>query len=143
MNWKNIFSSFPFIPQRSKMECGPACLAMISSFYGKNYSIDYLKKKSHLSKSGVSFLGIQEAAQDIGLKNSNYKLTINDLISNIELLPCILHWSQNHFVVLYNIQKKNNDTFFYIADPGFGKIKINSRRFIKLWLTNNKKGILM
>lgn len=60
-------------------------------------------------------------------------------------LPCILHWNQNHFVVLYDIDESKN--VFWIADPGKGKYKMKVDEFKKHWITcvsdNIDKGIAM
>lgn len=83
------------------MDCGPACLAMISSYHGKDFGLQYLRENSFMSREGVSLLGITEAAHTIGFETTAVKLEIEDLKD--EFLPCILHWNQNHFIVLYGI----------------------------------------
>ena len=87
------------------MDCGPACLSMIASTYGKNYSLQYLRDSSFLTREGVSLLGLTEASSKIGFKTISAKLTIEKLIEEKQTLPCILHWNQNHFVVLTKISK--------------------------------------
>ena len=52
-----------FTPQFDKMDCGPACLAMISSYYGKDFGLQYLRNKSFITREGVSLLGISEASK--------------------------------------------------------------------------------
>ena len=52
-------------------------------------------------------------------------------------MPCILYWRQEHFVVLHKINKNQ----YYIADPGYGKIKINKDTFIREWLHQNEYGV--
>ena len=94
--------SFPFYRQHDAMQCGIACLRMICAFLGKNYSIDSLSKICFASKDGVSLLGISEAAGELGLKTTCGKMSI-DQLAKVEL-PVILHWNQNHFVVLYKIK---------------------------------------
>ncbi|MDR2206108.1 MAG: hypothetical protein LBE36_08135, partial [Flavobacteriaceae bacterium] len=92
-----------FTPQKDVMDCGPACLAMVCSHYGKKFGLQYLRDQSFITREGVSMLGISEAAEKIGFKTIAAKLKPEDL--NKDLLPCILHWNQNHFVVLYKIKK--------------------------------------
>ena len=86
------------------MDCGPACLQMISRYYGKKYSLQYLRDNSFLTRDGVSLLGISKSAAEIGLKAISLKIDIDNLIKNIKS-PGILHWNQNHFVVLCKIRK--------------------------------------
>jgi ATP-binding cassette subfamily B protein len=128
-----------FIPQRDNMDCGPACLAMISMHYSKNYPLEYLRSLSFITKDGVSLLGLKEASSIIGLDSISTKLTTLDLISKLNYLPCILHWNQKHFVVLYKVKEK----MFFIADPEFGTIKLTQDKFEKSWLSDGDKGVAL
>lgn len=105
--------SFPFVSQFDTMDCGPACICMIAEYYGKSYSLSYIRRHSYLSKEGVSLLGMSEAANKIGIESSVFKETIEDLIDE-NPTPCILYWRKSHFVVLFKIKKKNKQTFFYV-----------------------------
>ena len=125
------------------MQCGIACLQMICSYYGKNYSQKSLSNYCHATTEGVSLLTISKAAEKLGLLTFSCKSTIRQL-SEISL-PCILHWNQNHFVVLYKIK---NGKKFYIADPGYGLITYSFEEFSKYWiggvvLEEEKKGVAM
>ena len=71
--------SYPFYHQLGLKDCGPACLKMVSTYFGRNYSMDYLREKSHIIKTGVSMLGISEAAEAIGFKSIGVKIDINKL----------------------------------------------------------------
>ncbi|NJO90375.1 MAG: peptidase domain-containing ABC transporter, partial [Chloroflexia bacterium] len=124
------------------MDCGPACLRMIASYYGKDYDIDTLRKSCYISKGGVSLLGISEAAENIGFKTLGGRFTLKKLKENIPL-PCIIHWSQEHFVVLYKIKTFrfiNNQTKLYIADPGSGFITYSEEEFKEHWLSTKTNG---
>jgi ATP-binding cassette subfamily B protein len=132
-----------FIPQRDQMDCGPACLCMVASFYGKKYTLRYLRDNSFITREGVSLLGIEEAALKIGFEVLSGRLTLEKL--NEMPLPCILHWNQNHFVVLQKI-KKNKLTgkkTYKIVDPGYGFILLNEEKFIKSWLSDDDNGIAL
>lgn len=130
-----------FIPQHDKMDCGPACLAMIASHYGKVISLRDLREKSFISKEGVSLLGIEEAAKSIGLEGFGGQLQIDDFEN--EMLPCILHWNQNHFVVLRKCKRKifTGAKLFYIADPSHGFVTINEEKLKSSWLSGNEHGV--
>ena len=132
-----------FYPQHDQMDCGPACLAMVSSHYGKDFGLQYLRDKSFITREGVSLLGISEAAEKIGLKTISAKLKTEDF--DKELLPCILHWNQNHFVVLYKIYKNKFTAkpFYKIADPGYGFISLSEEKFKKSWLSDRQKGVAL
>jgi ATP-binding cassette subfamily B protein len=134
---------FTFYKQYDSMQCGIACLQMICSYYGKNYSQKSLSNYCHATTEGVSLLTISKAAEKLGLLTFSCKSTIRQL-SEISL-PCILHWNQNHFVVLYKIK---NGKKFYIADPGYGLITYSFEEFSKYWiggvvLEEEKKGVAM
>jgi ATP-binding cassette, subfamily B, bacterial len=128
---------FPFVKQYDAMDCGPACLKMIAGFYKKNYSLDYLRKKCFITREGVSFLGLSEAADSVGFRTLGVKIPY-ELLEEKVTLPCIVHWRQKHFVVVYKIK----DDKLWIADPAAGLIKLSREEFEKNWvntLTDGKK----
>jgi len=126
------------------MDCGPTCLKMIAQYYRKNYSLQYFRGKSHYSRNGVSVKGIMEAAENIGLRSIPVKVPFN---KNGQLtpslsdapLPCIVHWNQQHFVVVY----KYNNKSIWIADPADGKYKLSHADFKKNWISDGEKGIAL
>ena len=124
------------------MQCGIASLAMICQYFGKRYSIDELQDICFATTEGVSMLGICQAARTLGLDCMAGRVSVEQLIENG--MPCILHWNQNHFVVLYKVSKGRK---FYIADPGKGKITYTREEFERHWLSthsdNESKGIAM
>ena len=127
-------SSFPLIRQYDSMECGIACLAMVCKFFRIEYSIEYLSRICFATTEGVSLLGINETALQLGLRAISGRITINKLWEAHS--PCILHWNQNHFVVLYKIKKNR----FYIADPAKGLVKYNLEEFKKHWVSTQSGG---
>lgn len=139
-----MFKKFPFYPQFDKMDCGPACLQMLSKFFGKEYSLDYLREQCYLTKDGVSLLGISQAAQHIGMEALSVKLSVETLIEK-QFTPIVLHWNQNHFVVLYQIKKTWRGKYlFKIADPRFGLITLEQAIFEENWIENkDTKGIAL
>ena len=117
------------------MQCGVASLAMVSSHFGKRYSVEYLSQVCCATHDGVSFLGIAQAAKKIGLKSLCGNASVEGILQ--APLPCILHWNQNHFVVLYKIRRGKN---FYIADPGKGKIRYSREEFRRHWISTTSQG---
>jgi ATP-binding cassette subfamily B protein len=95
---------FPLFKQLDSMDCGPSCLRMVAKYYGKSYTLQSLRSKSFITKSGVSMLGISDAAESIGFRTRGYRLTWEQLRDEVPL-PCIVHWNQRHFVVVYKIKK--------------------------------------
>ncbi len=134
---------FPHIHQLDARDCGPTCLAMVSRYYGKNYSIQTLRERSFITREGVSLLGISDAAESIGFRTMGARLTFEQLREEA-VLPCIAHWRQNHFVVVFRITK---DTV-YVADPAEGIIRYRHDEFITAWAstrgeTDEREGICL
>ena len=100
-----MLKSFHHYCQLDAMDCGPTCLRMIAKYYGRNYTLQSLREKSFITREGFSMQGISEAAESIGFRTTGVKITLEQLIKEAPL-PCILHWNQSHFVVLYDIKKK-------------------------------------
>lgn len=99
--------------QHDSMQCGIACLQMVCKYFGREYSLDSLSKLCFATTEGVSLLGINEAANTLGLHTTSARATTT-VLSDAPL-PCILHWNQNHFVVLYKVKKGKK---FYVLIQG-------------------------
>lgn len=137
--------SIKFSSQYDQMDCGPACLKMIASYYGKDYSLQYLRENCFLTKDGVSLAGIREASEKIGFEMVSAKLTLQKLIENYQY-PCIIHWHNVHFVVLYKIKKRRfgKGYLFKLADPAHGFVTVSEEEFKKNWENNETdKGIAL
>lgn len=117
------------------MQCGIACLAMICKHYGKVYSLETLSKLCRATSEGVSLLSISETGEQLGFHSIFGRASIEQLVNIAQ--PCILHWKQNHFVVLYRIK---NGKKFYIADPGKGLITYSLEEFRNNWLSTISNG---
>lgn len=128
----SFYRKFPFEYQLDAMDCGPACLKIISKYFGKYYSLQYLRDLCGITREGVSFLDLSYGAEKIGLHTIAVKAEINDLINKIPL-PCIIHWKNHHFVVVYKTTKKA----IYLSDPARGLISYNIEEFKNGWY---KKG---
>ncbi len=120
--------SFPFVKQPDAMDCGPTCLKMVAEFYKMTFSLDSLRKRCYITREGVSFLGLSEAADSLGFRTIGVKIPFNLLTENIPL-PCIVHWRQRHFIVVYKIK---ND-IVWVADPAVGLLKYKKDEFIQNW----------
>jgi ATP-binding cassette, subfamily B, bacterial len=123
--------SFPFYRQLDRIDCGPTCLRMILKHHGKVYSREYLREKSFITREGVSINGLSEAAESVGLRSLSVRVTFESLKDEAPL-PCIAHWRQRHFVVVYKVTRK----FVYVADPDFGLIKYTHEKFKEGWINN-------
>lgn len=134
----NLFRSkaIKWVKQHDSMQCGVACLSMICRHYGKEYSLEYLDGFCHANVSGVSMLGIADGAACVGLQTMTAAAATHEL-GDIKL-PCILHWNQEHFVVLYEISK--NGKQYKVADPGKGLITYTKKEFESHWLSSMTDG---
>ena len=135
------FLKFPMYRQLDQMDCGPACLKMISRYYGKNYTLNTLRQYCSLTREGVSFTGLIEAAKQIGFDNSACKLSFVELKYKSQL-PCIIHWNQNHFVVVPPQNFSQSKTIL-IHDPARGRIKCNVDDFLSSWVVKDTLGIAL
>ena len=139
---------FPLYNQNEVMDCGPACLRMISKYYGHHYSLQTLRQKCFITREGVSLLGISDAAESIGFRTCGVKIT-GDQLANEAMLPCILYWNNSHFVVCYKIKRKRGGKLtFYIADPASQRLQYEEDEFKKCWLgvtlaDVNRRGIAL
>ena len=131
------------IKQKDSMQCGIACLSSICLYYGKKYSLAFLEKLCHSTSEGISLKAIADGANKLGL-NSRTGLISADYFCENDM-PCILHWDQKHFVILYKISKSRK--YFYIADPGRGLVKCTQQEFYHHWINTKsngeEKGIVM
>jgi ATP-binding cassette, subfamily B, bacterial len=131
--------AFPLYRQPDAMDCGPTCLRMVAAFYGKQYKLATLRERSYLSREGVSLLGISQAAESIGFRTMGVKISADQLIGEA-ILPAIIHWTQDHFVVLYKITGKKGKEVFHVADPAAGLIKYNKEEFMRSWASTSEEG---
>lgn len=134
---------FRHYKQLDSMDCGPTCLRMIAKHYGKSYSLPYLREKCYIDRAGVSLKGISEAAETIGLRTLAVKIPLDGPRDHPSLteapLPCIVHWRQNHFIVVH----KYSRTHVWIAAPADGKHKLTKEEFAKHWVQDEDKGIAL
>lgn len=130
--------TFPFFRQHDAMDCGPTCLRMISAFYGRRFSLESIRQKAAISREGVSLLGICDAAESLGFRTMGVNATFEQLVD--APLPCIVHWNQEHFVVVYRIEKKRHEYTIYVADPAGGKLTFTRSEFCKSWISTQEDG---
>lgn len=133
---------FPITLQHDSMQCGIACLQMVCQYYGRTYSMEAVSNFCHATTEGVSMLGISEASENLGIESVSAKVSVEKLTK--APMPCILHWSQSHFVVLYRVKKGRE---FYIADPAKGLVNYSIDEFCRHWVSitedGEEKGVAM
>lgn len=130
---------FPLILQETTVDCGPVCLKMIGKFYGRELDLNNLKTFAKQDTLGTSLAGLSAAADSCGLKNLGIKVPFETLVEKVPL-PVIVHWKQQHYVVVYRIQTDK----IYIADPALGKMEYTREEFCDSWyLPGEAQGVAM
>lgn len=133
----------PFTRQFDQMDCGPACIRMVAAAHGRHYPLSYLRSLSHLTREGVSVAGIRDALAQIGMESLSFEMTLEQLREKCPL-PAILHWEQNHFVVLYEAKRSrwSGRWHYSVANPAYGKHTFSEDSFSRFWL-NGEKGVVV
>ncbi len=130
---------FPHDFQMDAKDCGPACLKIIAKYYGRYYSQQYLRDLCGITREGVSFLDISYAAEKIGLRSVSLTASINELVFKLPL-PCIIHWDDQHFIVVYKATKNR----IYVSDPAKGLTSYTLEEFKTKWYKKGQNiGIVM
>lgn len=127
-------SKISFYKQHDNMQCGVACLAMVCSYYGRRYSLETLSEICFPTNTGISLLGLRDASEKIGLSTVSARVTLQKLSAMNTI--CVLHWDQNHFVVLYKVKHGK----YYIADPGKGLITYSEEELLQHWISTTSNG---
>ena len=119
--------NYPHYIQYDSKDCGPTCLRMVAKFYGKTFPQHYIKNTSYQKRSGTTLLGLSDAAEKLGFRTTGVKITWEQLAE--VNMPCIVNWNQNHFVVIYRIEKDK----IIVGDPAQGILKYNKKTFLTSW----------
>lgn len=131
-----FLKTFKTYRQLDAMDCGPTCLKMVFKHYGKQINLEGIKRAAQIGTTGVSLLGLAEAAEKYGFRTVSARVTFEQLLEDAPL-PCILHWDQYHFVVLTPTANTKKLT---IADPAKGLITMPKADFLKNWVSVTKDG---
>jgi len=100
---------------------------MVCRHFGAGYTVDELERYCTPTAEGVSLKGIADGAAAVGLDTCAARVSLDDLTD--DRMPAILHWCQNHFVVLYRVHRGR----YYVADPGKGLVDYSRREFVGHW----------
>lgn len=130
---------FPSEQQLDKMDCGPTCLKIVARYFGRFYTLAFLRKICGTTREGVSIMNIVHCAEKIGLKSRTVRCSIKQVISDVPL-PFIAHWKQSHFIVVYKVTRKS----IYVSDPAQGLMIYDHKTFTRNWYQpDSKKGVLI
>lgn len=126
-----------FTRQYDAMDCGPACIRMLASAHGKLFPLSWLRSQSCLTKEGVSVAGIRHALGEVRMDSGAFRMTLGELEEKCPL-PAILHWNQNHFVVVERVRRRRGKREWRIADPAFGCYTASDDDMAEHWLAGEK-----
>ena len=129
-----MFKLFPVEYQMDSQDCGPASLKIIAKYFGKYYSLQYLRDQCGIRREGVSMLDLSTGAENIGLRTLAIKCTIDELVGKVPF-PAIVFWNDNHFIVVYHASKK----YIWVSDPAKGRVKYTHEQFRKGWYPKGEK----
>lgn len=129
--------SFPAYRQLEAKDCGATCIRMICKYYGKSVGQNYLRNLSETTRQGTSLHFIAKALEKLGFKTLPVSVGINQLKSIP--LPAILHWNQDHFVVLHKVTKNGHQSKFLVADPELGIKKLGISELSQHWISIKEK----
>lgn len=129
--------NFPHEFQLDAKDCGPTCVKIIAKYYGRFYSLPFLRDLCGITREGVSFLDLSDACEAISLRTKSIKIDF-DTLRTIPL-PCIVHWQEGHFIVVYKVTNKQ----VLVSDPAKGLIKYTLADFQEGWLKESKTGAVL
>lgn len=132
-----FFRKIPHEYQIDKMDCGPACVKMICEFYGVYHDIGFLRNLCKIAREGVTIYHLNSAFEKLGFNTNCIRVTWNELRELT--LPCIVHWKNSHFVVVYRIQNK----WVTVSDPSKGIVKYTIEEFKDGWLGNDNSWVVL
>lgn len=118
------------VVQLSEEDCGAACLAAICKYYGRILSINRSREAVGTGQLGTTLLGLKRGSEVLGFNTRSVKASqaILDRMHDL-LLPAIIHWKGNHWVILYGKQGKK----YVIADPAVGIRYITKEELLQNW----------
>lgn len=120
--------TYPFVRQHDAMDCGPACISMVARWHGRHFSLETIRKRAWITRQGVSMMGLKVAAESMGFTAAGVKIPFSRLMSDAPL-PCIIHWKQNHFIVVNRI----SDRTVWVSDPAVGRLRMTHDEFLRGW----------
>jgi ATP-binding cassette subfamily B protein len=130
--------NYPHYKQLDEKDCGPTCLKIICKYYNKLVSIKTIRELTYTDRTGSSMLGLSLASEKLGFKSMGAMVSYNQLQNEV-LLPCVAHWNQNHFVVVFEV--KNNKVI--VSDPSHGILKYTKKEFVKGWNNSLYNGVIL
>ncbi|MEA5513528.1 peptidase domain-containing ABC transporter, partial [Nodularia sp. UHCC 0506] len=120
---------YPIILQHNREDCGAACLATISKYYGQLFTITRVREAAGTGQLGTTLLNLKQGAQVLGFNARGVKAPL-DLVDKQQIpLPAIIHWHGNHWTVLYGCKGKE----YILADPALGVRTLSKKDLLTGW----------
>lgn len=120
-----------WVQQHDQSDCGVACLASVTRYFGGEASLEKLREESGTTQTGTTLLGLFQAAPKFGLIAESYEADIPNLKKQSD--PCILHIVKEnhlqHYVVCYGYYVNS----FLISDPADGVKKWSEEELESVW----------
>ena len=120
---------FPVFIQKKPIQCGPACVKMISEYHGQQADIAYFEALTNMREEGTSLLDLSDALDSLGFRTLAAKLPLERLVAEAPV-PFIVHWENNHFMVVYHIRENQ----VWASDPRIGLRNMDIETFREGWL---------
>lgn len=130
---------FPHTRQADSRLCGLACLCSVCKYYGYNYKVAFLSQFSHITEAGISLYNLSKTAQHLGFETMCIAIPFEKL-KHCQF-PAIIHWNQNHYVVLYKIDYEKGK--IYVSDPAKGNLTFTIPGFLEHWNGSSDKGVVL
>jgi ATP-binding cassette subfamily B protein len=105
---------------------------MVAKYHGQNFSREFLREKTGVTKQGVTMAGIADAAEDIEMRTLGMRVNLESLVNEVPT-PFIIPWRQKHFVVVYKTSKSK----VFVADPAQGLLEYSHKSFLDAWTTSS------
>ena len=125
--WRRMFKAYPFIQQHDETDCGAACLAMITRFYGVPVGVARIRDMANTDQDGASMWSLAQAAEALGFHSRGLQLSY-EALRGIQT-PSIVLWGGFHYVVLYEA----GETGVVVGDPEIGIRKLSLDEFRRSW----------
>jgi subfamily B ATP-binding cassette protein HlyB/CyaB len=126
-SWRRWFRAYPFVQQHDETDCGAACLAMISKFYGVPVGVARLRDLANTDQDGASMWSMAHAAETLGFNARGLQLNAEGLSALV--LPSIVLWEGFHYIVVYEMRGDE----VIVGDPGIGIRTIPLEEFRRKW----------
>ena len=127
-----MIAKFPHYQQPDHKDCGPTCLKIVAKHYGKVVSLPEIRLLAETSRRGSNLLSLCDAAEKMGFRATGVRINYPTLVEEVPL-PCVLHWSNHHYVVAYKVKKNK----VYLSDPARGLMVVDQATFLTKWIGRN------